>query len=534
MSKRKKNSVLIVDDERGNISSLKGILGSDYTIYASTNGKDAIETAEEFLPDIILLDILMPEMDGYDVIAAFKKSEKTRDIPVIFITGLDGTNAEIKGLALGAVDYILKPFHPAIVKLRVQHHTQLVDRLRQQSLMTKIAHNFIANPYNDAMHTDTLRMIGEFLGIATVLLFKLEKNSNVLVCRNEWKNPEMEIETRIGEKVELKESMIAAVNNLLTGNEKDLCIYSNSPMIKDLISIEREHYENYILTPIFIKGKISAILVFSREDETEWSDSETALAILVASIFSGIFERSAIQQAEHLSRAKSEFLSRMSHEMRTPMNVIIGILQVFGMLGVPDNMKEHCNSMTDAAHTLLNLINDVLDISDIGYGTFKLSEAAFDFKSMVCEIMRNADNSATKKNQMLGCKLDPAIPSSLLGDENRLKQVISALITNAVKFTPENGEINLNARVIDKDNQTVTIQVEISDNGIGISGEQRENIFSIFEQADGGLTREYGGIGLGLTLSKRIIEMMDGKIWIDSELGKGSKFNFTCKLKFDK
>jgi len=531
---KKKNSVLIVDDERGNISSLKSILGDEYTIYASTNGRDAIETAEEFIPDIILLDVLMPEMDGYDVIAAFKKSERTHDIPVIFITGLDGTNAEIKGLALGAVDYILKPFHPAIVKLRVQHQIQLVERLRQQTLMTKISCKFLTSPYSDALFTDTLRVIGEFMGIAVALLYKLERNNNVLVCQNEWLDSELNLSSRMGDKVELDEKMITAINNLLTGNEKDLCIHSNSPMIKDLLSVKRTHLENYIATPIFIKRKLFAILVFSRNDEAMWSESERDLAVLAASIFSGVFERDAIQHAEYLSRTKSEFLSRMSHEMRTPMNVIIGILQVFGMLGVPDNIKEHCSAMDEAAHTLLDLINDVLDISDMGYGTYKLSESAFDFNAMVCNVLRIADNNASKKKQMLDSKIDPAIPASLLGDENRLRQVISALLSNAVKFTPNGGEIYLNARVIDSNSEKITLQVEISDNGIGISKEQQKDIFSIFEQADGSLTREHGGIGLGLALSKRIVEMMEGKIWIESELGKGSKFIFNCRLKFDK
>jgi len=190
--------------------------------------------------------------------------------------------------------------------------------------------------------------------------------------------------------------------------------------------------------------------------------------------------------------------------------------------------------MDEAAHTLLDLINDVLDISDMGYGTYKLSESAFDFNAMVCNVLRIADNNASKKKQMLDSKIDPAIPASLLGDENRLRQVISALLSNAVKFTPNGGEIYLNARVIDSNSEKITLQVEISDNGIGISKEQQKDIFSIFEQADGSLTREHGGIGLGLALSKRIVEMMEGKIWIESELGKGSKFIFNCRLKFDK
>jgi len=532
MTKRKKKSILIVDDERDNISALKAILSPEYTVYASTNGKDGIETAVEFIPDLILLDILMPEMDGYDVIAVFKSTENTCNIPVIFITGLDNINAEIRGLALGAVDYISKPFHPAIIKLRIKNNLQLVERLKQEELVTKIAHNFIANVYTGTLYTDTLRMAGEFMGIAAILLYKFEKNNNVLICHDEWVNSDLDLLTRIGDKVELNDQIISNINALLPGNEKDLCLHSRNPLFKDFIQLNRQNIDNYITTPIFIKGKMCGILVFSMEDnEREWSKSETDLALIVASIFSGVFERDAIQHAEYLSRAKSEFLSRMSHEMRTPMNAIIGILQVFNLLGIPDNMKEHCAMMKTSADSLLNMINDVLDISDLEYGSFILADSVFDFKTMVWDILRDADNNASKKRQLLDCKVDSEIPDTLYGDEKRVKHVITILLSNAVKFTHENGEISFNARVIDEENGIVTIKIEVTDNGIGISKEQQNNLFSIFEQADSGLNREYGGIGLGLALSKRIIELMGGSIGVESELGKGSKFWFTCKMK---
>ena len=530
MNSGRKNSVLIVDDERDNISILKAILSSDFTVYASTNGKEAIETVLEFMPDIILLDVLMPDMDGYDVITSLKNSEKMRDIPVIFITGLDNINAEIKGLALGASDYISKPFHPAIVKLRVQHQMQLVERLRQQALMTEIAHNFLANANNDSLYTDTLRMIGEFMDIAIISLYKFDKSKNIIICQNEWLNPKLNLQTRIGDTVEFNEKIYNIVNNLLLNKKKVLFSHSSNKILKDHIKVRRQHIENYIVTPIFIKGNMSALLVFSRAEDVKWNESETSLAILLASIFSGVFERDAIQNAEYLSRAKSEFLSRMSHEMRTPLNAIIGILQVFDLLGVPDNIKEHCNVMNNSAHTLLHLIDDVLEISDIEYGAFKFSNAAFDFKKMTWDILRETDEIATKKRQLLECKVDNTIPDLLTGDSKRLKQVITILLDNAIKFTYEDGEINFDVRVTNSDNETVTLQIIVADNGIGISEEQQKNIFSIFEQADSGLNREYGGVGLGLSISKRIVEMMEGKIWVESELGKGSKFYFTCKL----
>ena len=172
-----KNSILIVDDESSNITALKTILSPEYIVYASSDGHDAIETAEEFLPDVILLDVLMPDMDGYNVISVLKSTEKTRNIPVVFITGLDNSDAEEKGLVLGAADYMPKPFSSAIVKLRVQNQLAITNRthdlsehLRQQALMTKIAHRFLSDAYIEALFTDTLSMIGEFMGLAQILL----------------------------------------------------------------------------------------------------------------------------------------------------------------------------------------------------------------------------------------------------------------------------------------------------------------------------------------------------------------------------
>jgi len=531
MEFRKKNSILIVDDERVNISSLKGILTPEYTVYASINGKEAVETAQKFLPDLVLLDVLMPDMDGYEVLSALKESEKTRDIPVIFITGLDDTNAEIKGLALGASDYMSKPFHHGIVKLRVHHQMQLVQRHRQQALLNKIAHNFLINAYTGTIYTDTLRMVGEFMGIDAIMLYKIDKNKNMLVCQNEWMVAELGLGTCINDKIQLNDKIILAANNVLSDKENDLYLQSGDKEIKNYLELNKEGLNNYITTPIFIKGKMSAILVFSRNKESSWNENDTDLAILVASIFSGVFERDAIQQEEYLSRAKSEFLSRMSHEMRTPMNAIIGMLQVIGVSGIPENIKNHCSTMNEAARSLMRLIDDVLDISDLGYGSFKLSDSVFDYKAMVLDVLRNADNNASRKNQILDCNIDPNIPDMLSGDEKRLKQVITSIVANAVKFTSEKGDIFLDAKLLDDSDGVITIQMEVSDNGIGISKEQQDRLFSIFEQADGGLTRAHGGIGIGLALSKRILEMMGGTIWVESELGKGSKFYFTCKLK---
>ena len=551
MSKPRKYSILIIDDEKANIITLSEILKTEYKVYAVRDSREALETAEEDTPDLILLDIVMPEMDGYAVITALKNSEKTRDIPVIFISGLSDNEAEEAGLALGAVDYISKPFNSAIVRLRVNNQIKLIERLQQQALMAKISHSFLSDSRIETLYPDTLRMIGEFMDIATILLYELSEDNSALVCQNEWLKPGLNLNSRIGDRFELKEPILSLIKNLLASNLSKACLHSKNPAVREIVKPDREHFSNFISTPILIKGELRAILVFSRDnEEQEWSESEIDLAILVSSIFSGVIERSEIEHdlnavlklkaelitakehAEHLSRAKSEFLSRMSHEMRTPMNTIMGLIQVINMSNISEDVKYNLNQIEKSSHNLQRLIDDVLDIYSMEHGAIKLSYAAFDINLMFKNVLQTICYIASEKQQEVKSKIDPTIPDSVMGDEKRLKQVIATLLGNAIKFTPEQGEIFFEVRVLNGDHGIITLQVTVADNGIGIAKEQQDKIFVIFEQVDGSVTREYGGIGIGLALSKRIIEMMGGKIWVESELNKGATFHFTCKLQY--
>jgi len=294
MNKTKKHTILVIDDEPNNITALSEILKPEYAVCAVIDSCRAVETAEDEMPDVILLDVLMPDMDGYEVITALKSSPKTLDIPVIFITGLDGIDDEKKGLSLGAADYISKPFHHDIVKIRVKNQIKLIERQRQQALMTKIAHSFFFDTFTNSLLTDTLRMVGEFMDIDQLLLYKLDEG--VLVCQNEWIKPELNLETRIGGRFELNENLSSIINNLLISKESDLCLHSNDPVFKEAMKPYRVNFHNYITTPVFIKGKMCAAIDFSREDDgRKWDESEINLAILVTDVFSSVFERDAME-----------------------------------------------------------------------------------------------------------------------------------------------------------------------------------------------------------------------------------------------
>jgi signal transduction histidine kinase len=240
---------------------------------------------------------------------------------------------------------------------------------------------------------------------------------------------------------------------------------------------------------------------------------------------------SLLAKSQEANRAKSEFMARMSHEMLTPMNAIIGLMQLIKKLDGPSQISEYLDIMDDASQQLVRLIHDVLDLSGMESSILQLSNSVFSFETMFDEAQQTVRSAIKEKNHVFTSHIDPSIPQTLRGDKDRLVKVISLLLDNAAKFTPEKGSIHFAAEMLGRDSGNIILQIKVADNGIGIASDQQNVLFDLFEQVDGGNTRKYGGIGLGLALAKRIVGSMGGKIWIDSELGKGATFTFTCVVK---
>jgi len=237
----------------------------------------------------------------------------------------------------------------------------------------------------------------------------------------------------------------------------------------------------------------------------------------------------AREKSDMESRHKSAFLANMSHEMRTPMNAIIGMTTI-GKTAPDIERKDYCfEKIGDASNHLLGVINDILDLSKIEADKFELALEEFNFENMLQHALNVIHFRVDEKRQKFSVYIDQAIPKILIGDDRRLAQVITNLLGNAVKFTPEQGCISLAARYEGEENGIYTIQISVTDTGIGISHEQQASLFQPFQQAESGTTRKYGGTGLGLVICKRIVEMMGGRIWIESEPGKGSTFTFTIQ-----
>ncbi|MDR1777806.1 MAG: transporter substrate-binding domain-containing protein [Desulfovibrio sp.] len=295
---------------------------------------------------------------------------------------------------------------------------------------------------------------------------------------------------------------------------------------------------SHLVIPVCMEG-FRGFLAFDdcRVERIFTSDEENIMSSTCLLVVNSILREQMVQiiadgleQAKVASRTKSEFLANMSHEIRTPMNAVIGMTTIAQSYANPPETAHCLEKISAASKHLLGIINDILDMSKIEAGKLEIAPAPFIFETLIEQVTTIVTPLVEDRGQKFIQRIDPALPRSLLGDDQRLAQVVTNLLSNAVKFTPQQGSIVLEADFLGEDEGLLTIKISVRDSGIGISKEQQARLFNAFEQAESSTSRRFGGTGLGLAISKRIVEMMGGRIWVESEPGSGSTFSFTVRL----
>ncbi|MEO5353827.1 MAG: response regulator [Magnetococcus sp. XQGC-1] len=486
-----KPAVLIVDDYPGNILAIKTILREEYTLFTASNGLDAVHIAQTEPVDLILLDVAMPDMDGFEVCKHLKSLPATQDIPVIFITALDGVLDEQRGLEVGAIDYITKPFSRAIVVARVKNH---LERLRLHRW-----NQWILNAVGEGLYG--LDRAGNITFVNPVAVRMLG-----------WSGVDL-----LGQPHRIFHHPPDAEQFPCETCPLHIALSNGEAYREDHSTFWRKDGSSFVVeytaSPIHEHGKFKGLVVVFR-DITERIRMADAL-------------HASREKAEAASHAKSEFLANMSHEIRTPMNAIIGLSDLALGIHLPERARDYLTKIASSSRLLLRIINDILDFSKIEAGKMALEPVAFNLSDLFDNLGNMFREAAANKGIELNMSVIHTVPPILIGDDTRLQQVLLNLISNAVKFT-ENGEIDVRAVPVDRSDVQVRMAFSVRDTGIGLDPEQISRLFDPFTQADGSITRRFGGTGLGLHICKRLVNMMGGTIDVESLPGKGSIFYFTA------
>ena len=448
------------------------------------------------------------------------------------------------------------------VLVQARKENILQQQLDQQRLMARISQSFISQRNINELVSDALRQTGEFLGVSRVFLALTDSDTNQRHIEYSWfSDPSLsptgegvkadgsisdEAISRAEKMAEMRAVFHEAVRQTfplsLGDSHRMSIIFCSDTKLnydKKYLSLAEKGIRSFAWAPIYFKGTLWGVLsIESLKRRRRWNEHEEQLVVNVSGVLNGIIARhqidkervSALERAIQANNAKSDFLSNMSHEVRTPLNAIMGMTKIAESSDDPER-KDYClGKINEASLHLLGIINNVLDMSTIESNQLVLSPAAFYFEEAVREALDTVEPDVIKRSQILAAELDCRLPAILIGDRKRFIQVLVNLLANAVKFTPEEGNILLRIRLQELRGDVCVLRVEVTDTGIGIDEDQQKRLFYSFEQVENGNSRRYGGMGLGLAISRNLIEMMHGTIGVSSKPGEGSTFYFTVEM----
>lgn len=522
MQMEPKVNILLVDDKLENLLALEAILEKlGENLVRATSGEEALRCLLHQDFAVILLDVQMPGMDGFETATLIRNRGRSRHTPIIFLTAFSTSDQMLfKGYALGAVDYLLKPLDPNILTSKV---TVFVELFKKTEAVKQQAAQLVAVNAELRQSEERLRSLST---CSPVGIFEIDTEGG---CR--YTNPRYQIICGLKAAESLEKKWLESVHP--EDRERAIATWSN------YICEGRDYSEEFRFQTAhgivrWVQVRSSPMLsgqgellgyVGTLEDITERKQAEEVRAQVIR-------EQTARAEAEAANRMKDEFLAVLSHELRTPLTSMLGWSKILRSKKLDEKATSRAlEAIERNAISQMQLIEDILDVSRIIRGQLRLNVSAVNLLTVTEAALEAVRPLAEPKDIKLNTVLDTSV-GSVYGDPARLQQVVWNLLTNAIKFTPKGGRVDVNLSVVYSEEQETThkyAQIQVIDTGIGISSEFLPKVFERFRQADSTTTRSHNGLGLGLAIVRHLVELHKGTISAESP-GTGEGATFTVRL----
>jgi PAS domain S-box-containing protein len=530
MSSKSQVNVLLVDDHAENLLALEGILGGlGKNLVRANSGAQALKCLLNQDFAVILLDVQMPDMDGFETAALIRQRERSLHTPIIFLTAFSTSDNMVeRGYSLGAVDYLFKPIQPEILKSKVMAFIELYQKTAEiERQATELA----------AINAELRKSEEKFRGLSAcspVGIFLTDING---FCT--YSNPCVQKIYGLDESDIIGEGWVRAIHP----DDRERVV---NKWYKVSGAGEEYHEEFRIITPDANERWVNAHSSPMRTDNGNvighvgTVEDITARKQAEAEHIELIRAQAARAEAETSNRLKDEFLAVLSHELRTPLNSILGWAKLLQRQKFDEkNIARGLEIIERNAQLQAQLINDILDVSRIMRGKLKLNLTPVNLESLVLQIVNAVRVEAEVKKLHLDCVIESfsELENSytVTGDINRLQQIVGNLLSNALKFTPPNGSIKVKLCRDDENDYVISApsaKIEVSDTGIGIASEFLPYVFDRFRQADGSTTRSHNGLGLGLAIVRHLVEMHGGSVSVESPgINQGATFTVRLPLR---